>query len=72
MKTAVEWLIEKWSIQGTLHSSDISQTKEMEKQQIIDARVNGVIRGIDICDFPTKESLHEEHLKYYNETFKSK
>ena len=71
MKTAVEWLIEKWSIQGTLHSSDISQTKEMEKQQIIDARVNGVIRGIDICDFPTKESLHEEHLKYYNETFKS-
>ena len=33
MITAVEWLIEKWSIQGTLYSSDINQAKEMEKQQ---------------------------------------
>ena len=46
-----------------------NKAKKMEKEQIIDARVNGVIRGIDICDFPTKESLHEEHLKYYNEVF---
>ena len=32
-QTAVEWLIEKWSIQGTLHSSDIFQAKEMEAKQ---------------------------------------
>lgn len=32
-KSAVEWLVEKWSTQGTLHSSDISQAKEMEKEQ---------------------------------------
>ena len=86
-KTAVEWLIGRFHYEGfigTYCSEEqikskrqimieiIEQAKEMEKQQIIDARVNGVIRGIDICDFPTKESLHEEHLKYYNETFKSK
>jgi hypothetical protein len=73
-QTAVEWLEDyiKCSIQLTDSEKKwFEQAKEMEKQQIIDARVNGVIRGIDICDFPTKESLHEEHLKYYNETFKS-
>lgn len=77
-QTAVEWLemeivkLEtKYAIVGEIYEL-CEQAKEMEKEQIIDARVNGVIRGIDICDFPTKESLHEEHLKYYNETFKSK
>jgi hypothetical protein len=73
MKTAVEWFYEEiWKQFGFSCSSNIlEKAKEMEKDQIMDARVNGVIRGIDICDFPTKESLHEEHLKYYNETFKS-
>jgi hypothetical protein len=32
-KSAVEWLVEKWSNQGTLYSSDISQAKAMEKEQ---------------------------------------
>jgi hypothetical protein len=32
-QTAVEWLIEKWSTQGTLYSSDIFQAKEMEAKQ---------------------------------------
>jgi len=31
--TAVEFLLEKWAIQGTLHSSDIAQSIEMEKEQ---------------------------------------
>ena len=73
MKTAVEWLVEELksrSIDLSKWNNDLlEKAKEMEKQQITEARVNGVIRGIDICDFPTKESLHEEHLKYYNETF---
>jgi len=72
-QTAVEWLIENIREKGLVaalwNEKVFERAKEMEKQQIIDARVNGVIRGIDICDFPTKESLHEEHLKYYNETF---
>jgi hypothetical protein len=32
-QTAVEWLVDKFSIQGTLHSSDISQAKKMDKKQ---------------------------------------
>jgi len=36
-QTAVEWLAEKWAIQGTLHSSDLEQAKQMEKEQIIEA-----------------------------------
>lgn len=32
--TAVEWLEERWTTQGTLHSSDLSQAKEMEKEQM--------------------------------------
>ncbi len=35
METAVEWLVEKFSTQGTLHSSDISQAKAMDKEQKI-------------------------------------
>ena len=34
-QTAVEWLVDKWSTQGTLHSSDIPQAKEMEKEQLV-------------------------------------
>jgi len=74
-QTAVEWLQVQikncQTAENLMNNIDgfLMEAKEMEKQQIIDARVNGVIRGIDICDFPTKESLHEEHLKYYNETF---
>jgi hypothetical protein len=32
-KSAVEWLVEKWSTQGTLYSLDISQAKQKEKEQ---------------------------------------
>ena len=61
--TAVEYLLEKWAIQGTLHSSDIAQAKEMEKEQMINARQSGIdatINGKSISN-----------IDYYNETFKS-
>lgn len=32
-KTAVEWLVDKWSRQGTLYSSDCKQALEIEIQQ---------------------------------------
>lgn len=41
-QTAVEWLIEKWSTQGTLYSSDIFQAKEMEKQQSKEMYLKGI------------------------------
>jgi hypothetical protein len=60
-QTAVEFLVDKFSIQGTLHSSDISQAKEMEKQQIIDARI-----------ITPLQSEFDEAEEYYNETFNKK
>ena len=36
-QTSVDWLVEKWAIQGTLHSSDLEQAKQIEKEQIIEA-----------------------------------
>jgi hypothetical protein len=58
--TAIEWLITRLPL-GVKSSiiSDIDEAKEMEKQQIIDARV--------------KKPLDSEYLEaeqYYNETFK--
>ena len=36
-QTAVDWLVDKWSRQGTLYSSDCKQALEMEaKQQQLD------------------------------------
>ena len=57
MKTAVEWLVERLAENGILHSSDIAQAKEMEKQQIIQA----------FCCGGDGESGAEQ---YYNETYK--
>jgi len=32
-ETAVEWLANKWAIQGTLYNSDIKQALQMERLQ---------------------------------------
>jgi len=61
MKTAVQFLVETLAENGILHSSDIEQAKEMEKQHIIDAYRTGFL---------------SEDIKlagdYYNEVFKNK
>lgn len=74
MKTAVEWMVEKLfrpmdnpPIENV--SDIIEQAKELEKQQIIDARVNGVCEGIDIGGNPVTEDISKNHEIYYNETF---
>ena len=59
MKTAVEWLIQQLSKEWQLEDRDlhlIEQAKEMEKEQIINAR--------EALFYGTPE-------QYYNETFKS-
>tara|TARA_R110000868_G_C10421851_1_gene723422 strand:+ start:39 stop:263 length:225 start_codon:yes stop_codon:yes gene_type:complete len=43
--TAVEFLLEKWAIQGTLHSSDIAQALEMEKEQKHELKEKYFIKG---------------------------
>lgn len=67
-QTAVEWLIEKWSTQGTLYSSDIFQAKEMERQQIEDTFTS---RCMNFICSETKNNC-SCGIDYYNKTFKSK
>jgi hypothetical protein len=66
-QTAVEWLVEKHfgSIENCSPNfrKHIEQAKEMEKEQIIDARENGIDTVI------TQRLTSSE--QYYNETFKS-
>ena len=57
-QTAVEWLVDKFSTQGTLHSSDISQAKEMEKEQMIDCYLKADV-------FPRKYEFEEYYKEIY-------
>ncbi len=64
MKTAVEWLIEKMSLEDVCkYSNELAEAKEMEKQQIKNAYYTG---GDDVEDNRDREAEN-----YYNETFKS-
>lgn len=73
-QTAVEWLVEQFEEWNSPRKwkEIMEQAKEMEKQQIIDARVNGVAEGIDIGSNPITEDISKNHEFYYNETFKNK
>jgi hypothetical protein len=69
--TAVEFLLEKWSIQGTLHSSDIAQAKDLEKERIIKTYEVGISRGTNYDEDVYHKNNWRSGEKYYNETFKS-
>ena len=65
--TAIEWLIEELANNGIDHiylvSDIIDKAKEMEKQQIIDAHLDG----------QSLVSCKDEYAdKYYTDTFKKK
>ena len=65
-QTAVEWLIEKMTQQDFIAIPKpewIEQAKEMEKEQIIRARQDGLDNGFS-------NGSWDSNL-YYNETFKS-
>ena len=65
-QTAVEWLFDKFSTQGTLHSSDISQAKAMEKEQIEEAFANGVD---DEYEYHVNNQPRKNTEDYYKETY---
>ena len=70
-QTAVEWLEDCFNRYGEVLSSDFIKAKEKEKQQIIDADLNGSIRiadsnGLRLSLLRVKELAEQ----YYNETFK--
>ena len=62
-QTAVEWLMDKLphSIE-TQFSKQIDQAKELEKQQIMDAHLTGLIH-------PLEMEATKQAEQYYNETF---
>lgn len=72
--TAVEFLVSKLNPYGLSESQTLvfDQAKELEKQQIISARINGVCEGIYIGGNPVTEGMSKNHEIYYNETFKNK
>lgn len=64
-QTAVEWLEEKLIVSGFLiPKSFVQQAKQMEKEQIIKANLDGFCEAYDV---------HAEDVKstedYYNETY---
>ena len=63
--TAVEWFVEQLPIRiVNMYHKEIEQTKEMEKDQIMDAY-------IDRMDCTDKEEMRKiMGGQYYNETFK--
>jgi len=74
-QTAVEWFIYKLNgcdsesndfiFNGVITSELIEEIKQMEKEQIIKAYVEGV--NLVPCDLNSTDELDAE--KYYNETF---
>jgi hypothetical protein len=77
-KTAVEWLIEKLD-QNFDYVADtlIEQAKEMEKEQIINSHVTGLIEPIIMKNYKglsvdeIKVEITKQAEEYYNETFKN-
>jgi hypothetical protein len=67
MKTAVDQLIEKMSLEDVCkYSNELAEAKEMEEEQKIKFAENCLDKALDL-DIRTAFSNVE---KYYNETFK--
>ena len=67
-QTAVEWLFKKMTEQGTNPYWDMRfiQAKQMEKEQIMDAHIEGQ-RVFD--KHPHTHWTNEQAEQYYNETY---
>jgi hypothetical protein len=62
-QTAVEWLIERYFASNEpFDYKHLEQAKEMEKQQIMDAHLTGLIH-------PLEMEATKQAEQYYNETF---
>jgi len=60
-QTAVEWIIEQmWAPCRTIPSHIIEQAKQMEKEQIINAHIEGQ---------PFATTISAKAEQYYNETY---
>jgi len=61
MKTAVEYLLHMYALQGAIYQYDIDKAKEMHKEQIINAHYQGYRSSIGTTEISEQ---------YFNETFK--
>lgn len=68
-QTAVEWLIMDYVNKGIITIEAIEQAQKMEKEQIIDA----YLQGADIGEMFNNENraFNTDADKYYKETYKS-
>jgi hypothetical protein len=71
-QTAVEWLLNAIETKNgkefsSYYSEFVEQAKEMEKEQIIDAHIEGQ-RVFD--KYPHTQWTNDKAEQYYNETFK--
>jgi hypothetical protein len=69
--TALEWLVEQITNSTMPVQMAIEQAKEMEKQQIGKAFLNGRLKEIGSGVLFDLQPLTETFHNYYNETFKS-
>ncbi len=63
-QTAVEWLEDKYRPKGYITAEEFNQAKVMEKEQIIDARIDG-----DTWSTAIKEMRTKYAELYYKETY---
>ena len=67
MKTAVEWLYERFLFAGYAAPSEWKeQAKQMEKEQIINAHTNAYLIGEDNISV---EDANKASEQYYNQTY---
>jgi hypothetical protein len=48
MKTAVEWLVHMYALQGVIYKYDIDKAIEMEKEQMVQSYANGQADSISL------------------------
>jgi hypothetical protein len=80
-QTAVEWLIEELNDNGfsylDLATDIIEQAKEMEKENIINSHITGIIEPLIMKNYKgfsvdeIKVEITKQAEEYYNETFKN-
>jgi hypothetical protein len=62
-QTAVEWLVQEILLKHPMHyKSIVEQAKQMEKDQIVDAHLTGLIHPLEI-------EATKQAEQYYNETY---
>lgn len=67
MKTAVEYLVHMYALQGAIYQDDIDKAIEMEKDQIEYA----FYYGVELTKIRVESIIDEADFEdYYNENFK--